>query len=134
MSNNGAFPIPSRDPVGGGPLVITELTAEESGVVIRGKFAIPRYSRIDEDQARFLETFLRCRGMLASVEKELGLSYPTVRGRLDALLEALELTPVRDESRKEKIGETKRAILDQLERGEIGPEEAKRKIKEGATR
>ena len=56
---------------------------------IRGRFEIPKYARLDKEQAKFLETFLRCRGMLNSVERELNLSYPTVRARLGHLVGSL---------------------------------------------
>lgn len=125
--------IPHKDPVTGGDLFITELTSEESGVTIRGRFAIPRYAKLDMEQRHFLEIFLRCRGMLNSVEKELGLSYPTVRARLDSLLDALELVPIREGPKsRSKSSEAKRKILEQLERGEITAEEAKAKIRGGA--
>lgn len=131
MSKDKQHPLPHRDPISGGPLFISELTGEDSGVTIRGKFAIPRYAQLDPDQSHFLETFLRCRGMLSSMEKELGISYPTVRARLDSLLQALDLKPIKDEKNKEKLEERKRKILDDLEAGKISAEEAKRKIKEG---
>lgn len=135
MGKTELYPMPAKDPVTGGDLYVSEMTCEASGVILRGRFEVPRYARLDRDQAAFLETFLRCRGMLSSVEKELGLSYPTVRSRLDALLEALNLPAVREDGvRKEKLSEQKKSILDQLERGEIGPDEAKRKLREGATR
>src|SRR6185312_12620072 len=89
MAHEKYHKLPARDPVTGGELYISEVTGEDSGITMRGKFEIPRYARLDSDQQRFLETFLRCRGMLNSVERELGLSYPTVRARLDSLLEAL---------------------------------------------
>ena len=132
MGNRKHYSIPDRDPVSGGQLVISELLCEESGVSIRGKFDIPRLCRLDEEQTKFLETFLRCRGNITGVEKELGISYPTVRSRLDALLETLELAPVKeDSSRKEKVSEAKSSIIDQLERGEITAEEAKAKLRGG---
>lgn len=133
MAEEKLHPIPPRDPVTGGELVITELSNQESGVTIRGRFAVPRYSRLDAEQAKFLETFLRCRGMLNSVERELGMSYPTVRARLDALLEALEFAPIREENgaRKEKASDRRQRILDQLERGEITPAEAKARLRGG---
>jgi hypothetical protein len=121
--------MPFRDPVTQGELFVSELTGEESGVTIRGRFEIPAYAKLDEENARFLETFLRCRGMLNSVEKELGISYPTVRARLDGLLEALNLTPVKEEKPKpEKLAEKRRRVLEQLEKGEITAEEAKEKL------
>ena len=120
-----------QDPVSGGELHVSELASSESGVSIRGRFGIPRYAKLDSDQAMFLETFLRCRGVLNSVERELGISYPTVRARLDALLQALDLQPVKDDvARKDKSAARRKAILDQLERGDITPAEAKAKLKE----
>jgi hypothetical protein len=120
---------PSIDPITGGELYISELSGEDSGITIRGKFEISKYARLDRDQAKFLETFLRCRGMLNSVEKELNLSYPTVRARLDSLLESLDLTPKKDDfAKRQKLEERKRKVLEQLEKGEISPEEAKEKM------
>lgn len=129
MSTEKYHKVPAADPVTGGPLYISELTGVESGITIRGKFEIPMYSRLDDEQQRFLETFLRCRGMLNSVERELGISYPTVRARLDALLASLGLAPAKEETMsKEKASERKQRILDQLERGEISAEEAKAQL------
>jgi hypothetical protein len=132
MGNRKSYSIPGRDPVSGGPLVISELLCEESGVSIRGKFEIPRYARMDEEQTAFLDTFLRCRGNITGVERELGVSYPTVRAKLDALLEALDLVPVKeDAAKKEKDADARRSVIDQLERGEISAEEAKAKLRGG---
>lgn len=130
MGEKNLYPLPCQDPITGGDLYVSELTCEE-GISIRGRFEIPRYARLDAEQNRFLETFLRCRGVLNAMERELGISYPTVRARLDSLLQALDLTPIKEDSpRKEKSEEKKRSILDQLERGEITPQEAKARLKE----
>lgn len=129
MGKEKLKPLLTRDPLTGGELHVTELQGDESGITIRGRFELPRYARLDAEQAKFLETFLRCRGMLNSVERELGISYPTVRARLDGLLEALDLTPVAE--RKDKSAEKKAKILEQLEKGEITPEEAKAKLRPG---
>ncbi|MBN9501122.1 MAG: hypothetical protein BGO01_14090 [Armatimonadetes bacterium 55-13] len=121
------------DPITGEELVITELAGEASGITIRGRFEIPRYAKLSEENEHFLETFLRCRGMINSVERELGISYPTVKSRLDALLQALDLTPIKEETaKKEKSAEKKAKILEQLEKGEITAEQAKAKLKGGA--
>jgi len=128
MGKRDQHPIPSRDPVSGGELYISELASEDSGITIRGRFEVPRYAKLDAEQQRFLETFLRCRGMLSSMEREMNMSYPTLRSRLDALLAALELEPIKDD-RKEKSSEKKTKILDELERGEITAEEAKAKLR-----
>ncbi len=129
MGKEKLHKIPDRDPVGGGELYVSELANDDSGIVIRGRFEIPRYARLDSDQQLFLETFLRCRGMISRMEEELELSYPTIRSRLDALLDALELTPAKETSpKKEKSADKKRKILEQLEKGEITPEQAKEEL------
>lgn len=121
-----------QDPVSGGDLYVSELSSDESGVAIRGRFEIPRWSKLTEEQEQFLETFLRCRGMINSVERELGISYPTVKSRLESLLAALDLSPVKEESaKKDKSAEKKAKILEQLEKGQISAEEAKAKLKGG---
>jgi hypothetical protein len=121
-------PMPARDPVSGGELYVSELASDDSGVSIRGRFAISRFARLDADQTHFLETFLRCRGTINAVEKELGISYPTVKARLDQLLQALGLNPVADDKPKMNA-EAKRAIIEQLEKGEITAEEAKARMR-----
>jgi hypothetical protein len=122
-----------QDPVSGGDLYVSELTNDESGVAIRGRFQIPRWAKLSEEQEQFLETFLRCRGMINSVEKELGISYPTVKSRLESLLSALDLSPVKEEgAKKDKSAEKKAKILEQLEKGEISAAQAKEKLKGGS--
>ena len=130
MADKKYHKIPNVDPVSGGRLYISEVTGEDSGIQIRGRFEIPVYARLDKEQNEFLEIFLRCRGIISCVEKELDLSYPTVRARLDALLEALNLAPAKeDNGKREKMAEKRRKILDQLEKGDITAEEAKAKLR-----
>lgn len=118
--------IPAVDPVGGGPLYVSEVASDDTGIYIRGRFEIPKYARLDKDQAHFLDTFLKCRGTLNAVEKELGISYPTVRARLDSLLATLGLAAVVEDAPKKEIDpERKRQILEQLESGEIDAAQAK---------
>ncbi len=130
MGKKELHPILARDPVAGGPLYISELTAEDADVVIRGRFEVPRFARLDGEQTHLLETFLRSRGNITVMEKELGMSYPTVRARLDALLVALDLKPIQESVKKDKDTDRKRRILEMLENGEISAEEAKAKLKE----
>ena len=115
-------------PITGEPLIITELTSEKSGVSIRGRFRLPMTAQLDDEQQHFLEVFLRSRGVISTMEKELGISYPTVKGRFDLLLDALGLEAYKNE-RKDAKADVKRKILKQLEEGKITPEEAKKKLK-----
>ena len=82
-------PLPNKCPLCNGSLEITEAACLDCGVQMRGHFDVAPYRNLDAEQIRFLETFLRCRGIIRDVEASLGISYPTVRARLDALLNAL---------------------------------------------
>ncbi|MFN8219618.1 MAG: DUF2089 domain-containing protein [Fimbriimonadales bacterium] len=131
MNDERLHPLPYQDPVSGGELYVSELRCDESGIAIQGRFEVPIYSRLEPEMRRFLEVFLRCRGNLSLVERELGLSYPTVRSRLDGLLVALGFAPVAEPATVGN-GSAKRRkeILDQLERGEITAEQAKQRVRE----
>jgi hypothetical protein len=70
----------------------------------------------------FLETFVRCEGKISWVQRELGLSYPAVRGRLNDLIRALGYE-VREEPPRVAASE-RRAVLSELAEGKITSEEA----------
>jgi hypothetical protein len=72
-------------------LEVTRLHCAECDTTIEGRFDVGRFGRLNRDQLGLLETFLRARGNLRDLERELGISYPTVRNRLEALLRALGL-------------------------------------------
>ncbi len=82
-------PMPNKCPLCSGTLEVTETSCLDCQVQMRGHFALAPYRNLDAEQIRFLETFLRCRGVIRDMEAALGISYPTVRARLDALLSAL---------------------------------------------
>lgn len=124
-----AYAQPTRCPLCSGKLIVTQVTCEECGVTIQGHFTPNHFSQLDEEQLRFLEVFLRNRGMLAGVERELGISYPTARNKLDALLLALGLTPATTQDLNGHLAQQRREILDLLEQGAITAEEAARKLR-----
>ena len=74
-----------------GELSITRLHCRTCGTALEGEFGVGRFGRLEREQLSFLESFLRARGNLKELERELGISYPTVRGRLETLLRALGL-------------------------------------------
>ncbi len=121
--------LPCEDPISGGGLIVTELESEDGTITIRGHFEIPRWAKLTQENEQFLETFLRCRGMINSVERELGISYPTAKSRLESLLANLDMAPIKEDSSKKDKAASKRAkILEQLEKGEITAAEAKQKL------
>jgi hypothetical protein len=78
-------------------LSVTRLRCTECGTTIEGEFSVGRFGRLTREQLQVLESFLRSRGNLRDMERELGISYPTVRGRVEALVRALGFGP-RDEA------------------------------------
>ena len=130
MPNEDLHDLPTQCPVSGGELYVSELTCEDSGVVIRGKFRMPASAGLDNDEKAFLKVFLRARGVISTVEKELGMSYPTARAKLDRLLAAMNLVPIKDDDKKRhRAAERKRKILKDLEEGTITAAEAKKKLR-----
>lgn len=115
-----------RCPVCGEPLEVVRLHCRSCDTSVEGHFDIGRFAALGPEQLDFLETFLRARGNIREVERELGLSYPTVRSRLDGLLTSLGLMASATE---DEPAADRRAVLDALERGEITAEEAVRRLR-----
>lgn len=107
-------------PTCGRQMVVTEYHCPECMVEVRGKFEAGGLGGLDGKQIDFVMTFLRCRGNIKEVERELGISYPTVRNRLDAVIRALGMTPTADLEAAEQRAD----VLDKLEKGEIDAETA----------
>lgn len=118
-----AHEVISTCPVCQHDLEVTRLRCRECGTTLEGEFTVGRFARLDRDQMRILESFLRSRGNLRDMERDLGLSYPTVRNRVDTLVRALGLGGSSDEAGTDVAAE-RRAILARLARREIGADEA----------
>ena len=83
----------STCPVCAGELAVTRLHCRSCGTTLEGEFSVGRFGRLTKEQLALLESFLRSRGNLRDMERELGISYPTVRGRVEALVRALGFGP-----------------------------------------
>jgi hypothetical protein len=110
-------------------LVVTHLRCQQCGTGLEGVFHLNKFDRLSRDQLRFVDVFMKNRGVIRDVEKELNISYPTVRNRLDEVIRALGYDaagePVEEERSAAAPDPSKRrAILDRLQAGEITAEEA----------
>ena len=114
-----------RCPVCGDELQVTRLHCPGCHTAIEGVFSLGRFQRLSPEQLAFLEVFIKNRGVIRDVERELGISYPTVRSRLDEVIRALGLE-VREEPQPDLAEEQarRRDVLQRLERGEITVEQA----------
>ena len=128
----------STCPVCSGELAVTRLHCRSCGTTLEGEFSVGRFGRLTKEQLVLLESFLRSRGNLRDMERELGISYPTVRSRVEALIRALGFGPRDgDESADEAAASaassnapagdaaaSRQEILERLARHEIGAEDA----------
>lgn len=118
-------------PVCGQNTEVTAINCNDCGTRIEGHFQLCRFCRLTEEQKSFIETFVKCRGNIKEVEKELGISYPTVKNRLEDAANALGYSSSQSYSIPGfEIPGRKKEILDQLENGEISVEEALNLLKD----
>jgi hypothetical protein len=131
MVNIMKYKAPGICPVCGERLSITKLGCPKCSTAIEGDFQPCEFCRLPEEDLDFVKVFIKCRGSIKDVEKELGISYPTVRGKLDAVIRGLGFEiPTKDTIKDRELKEaTKIEILDQLSKGEITAKEAIEKIK-----
>ncbi len=81
--------MPGKCPVCSAILTVTHLQCGQCGTGISGAFGAGRLQSLSADQLQFVETFIKCRGKIKDVEGELGISYPTVVGRLNEVVRAM---------------------------------------------
>lgn len=86
----------STCPVCSSELAVTRLHCRACGTTLEGEFSVGRFGRLTREQLALLESFLRSRGNLRDMERELSISYPTVRSRVEALVRALGFGPRAD--------------------------------------
>ena len=105
-------------PVCGKKLRITRLKCSDCKTTIENEFEFSKFDYLSKDQ-------LMCRGSIKDVEKELGISYPTVRAKLDEVISALGY-----KRNSKPIKSSTSDVIEALEKGEISPQEAIERMKE----
>ena len=116
------YPVPGQCPVCKETMEVTRVYCRHCDTAIEGHFSLGRFNRLTAEQLQFAEIFLYCEGKITRAQEELGVSYPTVRGRLNDLVRALGY-----DIESEPVGitpEERQSILDDLAQGNISSEEA----------
>jgi len=94
----------------------------DSGISIQGEFELPPLARLRYEDQVFVSEFVRNHGSIKDMEKAFGISYPTVKNRLNRIIDQLQLVEVE----ASPVGDD---ALDLLERGEISAREAAERLK-----
>ena len=114
----------SRCPVCNNELTVARLKCECCDTVIENNFRLSKFDYLSDEELYLTETFIRCRGNIKEVEKELGISYPTVRSKLDTVIKKLGYEAETDAQTAKRD-----EILKALENGEITAEQAIARLK-----
>jgi hypothetical protein len=107
----------------GGPLIIERVRIPEKGIAVEGEFTLPELARLTLEDQVFIVAFLRSHGSIKEMEQTFGVSYPTIKARLNRIsgqLNFIETDPDPSPSRAE--------VLARLKIGEITAEEAIRTL------
>lgn len=111
------------DLTGDKPFVVTSVRLANAEVTVAGEFDLPLLARLRSEDQVFVGEFVRCHGSIKHMEKAFGVSYPTVKNRLNRIIGQLQLVQVDIDAPSER-GE----VLDLLERGEISADEAAERL------
>ncbi|MGH6952760.1 MAG: DUF2089 family protein [Alphaproteobacteria bacterium] len=106
-----------------GTLEVERLACRDCGLALEGAFRLPRLLRLSKEHLALAEAFLLAGGSIKDVAAELDISYPTLRKRLDELIESLATLRKADVAASE-------AVLQAIEHGEVSAARGLRQIKE----
>ncbi len=109
------------DLTGDKPFVVTSVRLQEGQIAIQGEFDLPLLAKLRHEDQVFVSEFVRCHGSIKHMEKAFGISYPTVKNRLNRITEQLQLIRV-------ELSPDRSEVLDLLERGEITAAEAAERL------
>ncbi|HEY6537475.1 MAG TPA: DUF2089 domain-containing protein [Candidatus Dormibacteraeota bacterium] len=113
---------PRSCPVCGDQLQLTRLACQECGTELSGAFETCEFCALPDSDRDLLKLFLASRGNLKAMERQLGLSYPTVRARMDSLLARLGVVD------REPAADSQLEVLQALARGEVDLEQAEARL------
>jgi hypothetical protein len=105
----------------GKPVTVERVRLNGSDIVIEGSFSLPPLANLPPDDQVFIMAFVKCGGSIKEMEHMFGISYPTVKNRLNRVAEQLDFVKITKTSPREEV-------IEELERGDISTEEAIRRL------
>lgn len=119
----------TRCPSCGNEMRVSELSCTVCDTSVQGSFSGCTFCQLSDENLRFVELFVACRGNIKEMERETGLGYWTIRGRLDEIIKLMRLNPARDAAPPpQDITRRRRAILEAVERGDLSLQDADRAL------
>jgi hypothetical protein len=115
-------PVSNECPYCGTVMAVTQMACESCHVSIAAAFPMSRLAGLPVEHQRFIEMFVLASGNLKEIAEQVGVSYPTIRSRLDKVIELL----------RAEIAKTQRvrgSVLDAVQPGKTNAEDAARMIK-----
>src|ERR1700761_9186643 len=101
----------------GRQILVERVRIQDSDIAIDGAFELPRLAQLPVEDQVFVAAFVRSHGSIKEMEQVFGVSYPTVKARLNRIAEALQFVEI-------DPAPSRSELLDRLSRGEITAEEA----------
>lgn len=109
----------------GEPLIVERVRLAGKGIAIEGRFELPQLARLSSDDQVFVTAFVRCHGSIKEMEQVFGVSYPTIKSRLNRIAQSLEFVETNVAPSRADIRNT---IMDRLKAGEISAADAIREL------
>ena len=116
--------------VGQAPIEIERVRLVETGVAIEGPFTLPPLAQLNAEDQVFVAAFVRCHGSIKQMEKYFGVSYPTIKNRLNKIGSQLSFVEIEQGSDADTPALSKSEVLDRLSRGELTVAQALDRLKE----
>jgi hypothetical protein len=102
----------------------------DTGIVIEGPFALPPLAALPAEDQVFVAAFVRCHGSIKQMEKYFGVSYPTIKNRLNRIGSQLSFVEIEQGSDTESPASSRTEVLDRLSRGELTVAQALERLKQ----
>ena len=115
--------------VGQARVEIDRVRLIDTGVAIEGPFTLPPLAQLPAEDQVFVAAFVRCHGSIKQMEKYFGVSYPTIKNRLNKIGSQLSFVEIEQGSEADAPAPTRSDVLDRLSRGELTVAQALEQLK-----
>jgi hypothetical protein len=113
----------------GEPLIVERVRLVGKDMAVEGRFELPQLARLSSDDQVFVTAFIRCHGSIKEMERIFGVSYPTIKSRLNRIAQSLEFVETDVAPSKADVrNEIRNTIMDRLKAGEISAADAIREL------